>query len=568
VNLSLGSDFGGHDGTSPIERGLESLVGSGHPGRAIVLAAGNSAGLYEGLGTGAPEPLGVHTEVHVPDGGSALVPIITPSSVTGSTEGTIYVWVGMRPGDELGVGVEDASGTLLEPVPRGRHAVKRRAELEVMVVNGSDGAPALLPAGAPAAVVTIDGRVASGEAFGLALEGPGTASIWVQGEGGFHPERSIGPLLPRAVKDGTINVPASAPGLIAVGATLNRNEWLDADGEEVSFAAHGALDVAPLDSTAYFSSAGPNAVGTLKPDLVAPGAFIVGAMADGSDPREDGSSGMFDDAGTCVAAGYVPACLVTDDFHGVSAGTSMAAPLVTGAIALLFEREPALTQPILRALLQAGARPLEGAVFDTQQAGAGGLDLERTLEALEAGEAEHVPGTGTKLVLAGSYLHPDPGFSLEGILELRDDAGRIAHGFDEHRLELDVSGGSLVEPLARQVAGLYRFRVAAPSGSGGRELTLRASFDGRTLAAQTVPIAVDPALVSGMPSARGGCAVAGARVPPASGSGSLISALLLLGFVRVRARRSTRAPRAARRAPHRDRTVAPHPRVRGARRRR
>ncbi|MEI9954036.1 MAG: S8 family serine peptidase [Pseudomonadota bacterium] len=54
VNLSLGSDFGAHDGSSALEMGLGSLVGPTFPGRAIVVAAGNSAGLYEGIGWRVP----------------------------------------------------------------------------------------------------------------------------------------------------------------------------------------------------------------------------------------------------------------------------------------------------------------------------------------------------------------------------------------------------------------------------------------------------------------------------------------------------------------------------------
>jgi subtilisin family serine protease len=568
VNLSLGSDFGGHDGTSPIERGLESMVGAEFPGRAIVVAAGNSAGLYEGLATGAPEPLGIHTEVHVPGGASTLVPLITPTSASAVTEGAIYVWLGMRPGDELAIGFEDAAGPLLEPVPRGAHAVKERGELEIVVLNDAGSVPDLLPEGSSGAVVALSGSAPSGEVFGLRLEGPGSASIWVQGDGGFHPERSIGPLLPRATKDETINVPASAPGLIAVGATLNRNEWIDAAGEHVSFSAHGALDVAPLDTVGFFSSAGPNALGTLKPDLVAPGAYVVGAMAAGADPREARSSNLFDDGGACAAAGYSDACFVTDDFHGVSVGTSMAAPLVTGAIALLFERDPSLDQEGLRALLQAGARPLEGAVFDEQQVGAGGLDLLRTLEALDAGGAERLPGAGTRLVLAGSFVHPDPAWPLEGFLQVRDDRGHIADGFEERRLLLEVFEGSVAEPLTRVGRGLYRFQVAAPAGSGGRDLSLSVSFDGRTLAGRTLPIAVDPTLAEELPSARGGCSVAAAgesREDPFVLA--LVTALSVAG-VGLRARRSTRVRHAARTERRPDRTAAPRPHVRGARRRR
>ena len=524
LNLSLGSDFGSHDGRSPVERGLAALIGPGHPGRAIVVAAGNSGGLYEGFETGAPEPLGIHTEVHVPEGATTLVPIVTPVSPSGATDAAIYVWIATRPGDELAVGVEDTEGTVLEPVPVGSQAVAERGELEVVVMNGAGGASPI-PEDSSGAVVMFDGRFQSGRAFGLRLEGPGSASLWVQGDGGFHPERSIGPLFPRALKDGTVNVPASSPALIAVGATWNRNEWVDADGETVTFSANGALDVAPLDMTAYFSSAGPNALGGLKPDLVAPGAFVVGAMAEGADPREDGSSGMFADPGICATFGYSSACFVVDDFHAVSSGTSMAAPFVTGAIALLFESDPSLDQAALRDLLQAGARPLAGAVFDEQQVGAGELDLERTLDVLDAGAPERLPGSATSLLLAASFVHPDPDWPLEGLVQVRDDLGRVADGFDAARLDLHVVGGLLVQAPVRASRGLYRFQLAADSGSGERALTISVRFDGRVLVERKLPIAVDPALATGLPSARGGCGIGNGGAESARGIVVVLAAL-------------------------------------------
>lgn len=66
VNVSLGTDFGAHDGSSPLARSLASFVGESQPGRALVVAAGNSGTLYEGLNGPYPEPLGKSTEVHVP----------------------------------------------------------------------------------------------------------------------------------------------------------------------------------------------------------------------------------------------------------------------------------------------------------------------------------------------------------------------------------------------------------------------------------------------------------------------------------------------------------------------
>jgi subtilisin family serine protease len=543
VNLSLGSDFGGHDGTSPVERGLESLVGPDHPGRAIVVAAGNSAGLYEGLDTGTPEPLGVHTEVHVADHSEAIVPIVAPATSAGVTEGTIYVWITTRAGDHLELGVDDRAGKLVEPVAPGGSALANSGQVEVTVINGVTNATSPIPPGSYGAVVVIDGTWDTSEVFGLRLEGPASARLWIEGDGLLSPERSIGPLLPRAQKEGTINVPASAPDLIAVGATVNRTDWPDYAGETVTLTGLGPPEDAPPDTLAYFSSAGPNALGALKPDLVAPGAFVVGAMAADADPRTGASGGLFDDGGLCQSLGFADSCFVVDDTHAVTGGTSMSAPLVTGAIALLFERDPTLDQPELKALLQAGARPIGAVGSQAQQLGAGALDLERTLEALDAGMLERQPGNASELLLASSYAHPDPSWPLEGLAELRDEAGQIADGFDASRLALLADGATVSEPLTRLAPGLWHFSVVAPAGSGGQSLALALRFDGRELTSAEVPIAVERALADTLPSARGGCMLAGAARGPADGDFVSIAGLLACGVFRRARRRYRRATR-------------------------
>ena len=536
VNLSLGTDFGAHDGSSPIERGLESLVSDDHPGRAVVVAAGNSAGLVIGLNTGAPDPLGVHTEVHVADGSSTLVPIITPPTSPGVTEGTIYVWLTLRPGDHLGLGVEHRAGSVIDPVLPGHQAIAEDGQVEVTVINGVASASGI-PRGSFGAAVIIDGRFSSDDVFGLRLEGPASAQLWIEGDGGLSPERSMGPLLPRAQKEGTINVPACAPGLIAVGATVNRTDWIDYVGEHVAMPAYAALDGTPVDSAAFFSSAGPNALGVMKPDLAAPGANLIGAMAHDADPRVSSTSGggLFDDGGACAAAGYSPYCFVVDDGHALTGGTSMSAPLVSGAIALLLEHDPTLTQTAARALLQTGARRIQGRAVDARQLGAGALDLERTLEALDDGSAEILPGSATTLLVSSSYVHPDPSWPLEALLELRDDADHLADGFDPRRLTVGVTGGAFVENPLRIAAGLWRFKIVAPPGSGGTELALEVRFDGHVIAHQTLPIAVDRANSTVLPSARGGCTLS--RLTARSASSSPFAAILFVSMSLLRRRR-------------------------------
>ncbi len=537
LNLSLGGDFGGHDGSSGLERGLSSLVGAEHPGRAIVVAAGNSAGLYTGLYTGVPEPLGIHTSVHVPDGASALVPIVTPPTSRGITQGAIYAWVGTRAGDALAIGVDDRSGPVTSLVRPGTSGQFSHDDVEITIVNDLASEAGVVPRGTHGAAIMISGTFPSSNLFGLRFEGPGTASLWVEGDGPLSPARSVGPLLPRAERQGTVSIPASAAGLIAVGATLNRTDWIDYAGEAVTFSAFGALDPAPPDTSAYFSGAGPSADGTLKPDLVAPGGNLIGALAHGADPRAEGAGGLFDDGERCTEAGFTAACSVVSDLYAVTSGTSMAAPLVTGAIALLFERDPTLDQDGARALLQAGTRPLGGVVLTAQQVGPGALDLEQTLQVAEAGSGDapaRLPGSESRLVLGDALAHPDPAWPLTGLAVLRDDGGRIADGFDERRLTLALDGGSAAPGLGRVAPGLYRFGVVTPSGSGGRRLTVSLVFDGHTLSETTVPIAVDPSLAASLPSALGGCRfVAGSGRH--AGGWVLVAGALALGLSRRRA---------------------------------
>jgi hypothetical protein len=214
---------------------------------------------------------------------------------------------------------------------------------------------------------------------------------------------------------------------------------------------------------------------------------------------------MFSAPALCLERGYARDCFVEDDHHAVSTGTSMSAPLVSGAIALFFERDPSLDQGRVLALLQAGSRELSGVVFDERQVGPGELDLEGALDAF-APSSEGEPGGATRLTLGASFAHPDSSWPLEGFALVRDDADHVADAFDSGRLTLEVRGAEIVRPLARVTAGMFSFAVAAEPGTGGRTLTLALRFDGRKLAERTVPIAVDPALAGTRPSASGGCA--------------------------------------------------------------
>lgn len=536
ANLSLGSDFGGHDGSAPVEQGLAALVGEAEPGRAIVVAAGNSGGLFTGIGKGYPEPFGVHTEVHVPHDSPTRVPILVPASSKDRLQGTVWVWISTRPSDRLRVGIVDRQDDwLLSPVGPGEQGGSRRDQVNFSVLNRAarDG----IDAGRHGTVVIIDGKVRSGSVFALRFEGQGTARIWISGGGELAPGETTGPLLPRATKAGTINIPASHEDLIAVGATLNRREWEIVSGGRMRIESHGSLEDPALDSLAYFSSAGPTAHGFMKPDIVAPGAYIVGAMARVADPRANGNVGLFE----CNEAG-VPAgtpCMLTDPLHAVLSGTSMASPIVAGAVALLLERDPTLTQRQVLALLQAGSRRVQGTVLYEQQLGVGALDLD---ESWTARTAQDTPALGAPsgeqswIALADDFMRPDPDWPLRGRLELRDGEGHVADGFEAEQLKLRVAPSGIRAELARVAPGSWSIELRGKEGSGGQTLSIDVELDGQRLVSRRIPIAVDRGASQGGASARGGCQVA----PAVRARGGWASAWALLGTALLRRWRSPR----------------------------
>lgn len=528
VNLSLGSDFGGHDGRTALELGLASFVGPAHPGRAIVVAAGNSASLYATANSAYPGPFGIYTEVHVPRESDVRVPILTPPTGASSTQATLYVWIAERPGDQLEVGVDDADGEWVPPLGPGDGATYEKGGVEATIVNRDYDADSPLTPGSNGAIVVIDGTWKSGTTFGIRLQGHGSARLWVQSEGDLAGGSTTGALFPRATREGTIGIPASSSDLISVGAIVNRIGWIDREGRKIKSGALGGEEP-EVDSSAFFSGAGPNSLGHMKPDIVAPGVFVAGAMSSLADPKNGGAGSMFASSGSC---GQLVGCLIVDDFHGISSGTSMSAPIVSGGIALLFERDPNLTQPEVLRLLQAGARAPDGNVIE-QEVGPGALDLKGSLAIQDGAPIDQVPDPAESwMALASSYAHPDPEWPLEGVVQLRAADEGIADGFDHSSLRLEVSNGT-VQSFTRAAPGFWKLAVIAPAGSGGATLGLRVMLGEKELMTRRVPIGVDRWVANDGVDAQGGCSQSPSRPSSIAGLGFCV-ALILLGSRRCR----------------------------------
>jgi|KBSSwiStaDraftv2_1062776.scaffolds.fasta_scaffold82433_2 serine protease AprX len=150
---------------------------------------------------------------------------------------------------------------------------------------------------------------------------------------------------------GAITAPGNAPWVLTVGASSHM----------------GTIDRGD-DTVAAFSSRGPTLIdAAAKPDLVAPGV--------GLESLSNPESAFYATRASALLSGTV----ATPALPYLSlSGTSMAAPVVSGTIALMLQANPDLTPEQVKAILQYTAQPY--AAYDILTQGAGFLDARAAVE--------------------------------------------------------------------------------------------------------------------------------------------------------------------------------------------
>jgi len=178
---------------------------------------------------------------------------------------------------------------------------------------------------------------------------------------------------------GAITAPGNAPWVLTVGAYSHEGTVSRTD-----------------DVMAGYSSRGPTAIDfEAKPDLVAPGTGIVSLSSPTSTmyyTKPQYLLGGF-------AGGAKPYLSLT--------GTSMAAPVVTGAVALMLQANPSLTPNMVKAILQYTAQIYPSYNALTQGAGfinaQGAVELARFYRTAQYGGRLTIPGTWSKQVIWGNH---------------------------------------------------------------------------------------------------------------------------------------------------------------------
>ncbi|MFD5572297.1 S8 family peptidase [Streptomyces cadmiisoli] len=242
----------------------------------------------------------------------------------------------------------DVSGNLIEQVdftgaaPGARDGHGHGTHVAATVLGSGAASKGLRKGVAPGAKLRV-GKVLDDEGSGY------TSDIiagmeWAGRSGAKVVNMSLGggPTDGTDVSSQALNQISRSTGTLFVVAAGNRGPFSETVGSPG--AADEALTVAAVDredEMASFSSRGPRfGDGAFKPDIAAPGVGIVAARA----------------AGTAMGT-------VVDEHYTRASGTSMAAPHVAGAAALIAQQRPNLTGDEIKAVLMSTATDVGHDVF-------------------------------------------------------------------------------------------------------------------------------------------------------------------------------------------------------------
>ena len=242
---------------------------------------------------------------------------------------------GIAPGADLVVlKVLDAAGhgRISDVIAAFDYVIANKDELNIRVVNIS--------------VATGVYESYLSDPLTVAAEQVVRAGIVVVAAAGNNGRDSLG-----RVRHGGITAPGNSPWVLTVGASSHM----------------GTVDRAD-DTMASFSSRGPSAIDvSAKPDLVAPGVGIESL----SDPE----SALYLTRAPYLLPGTIPTPYLP---YLSMSGTSMAAPVVTGTIALMLQANPSLTPNAVKAILQYTAERRRG--YDPLTQGTGFLNAQGAVQ--------------------------------------------------------------------------------------------------------------------------------------------------------------------------------------------
>ena len=298
INLSLGSQYGAHDGTDLMERSIDQISGQG---AVVCVAAGNSR-------TGDPAKY-IHANWTLPSAGSSVTANMT---VLSNRSNPFFIQIWYQGQDFITMTVRTPNGYSVTKATRyttgGYYStpdgnIWLENALAVDSYNGDNRCTIVVEnalAGAWQVTATAQSITQGGRCDGWMAS---SNVYW-----GTYGNNSM-----------SLIIPGTSSSAITVGGYWTKNQWVNPDG---------TVQGGPVTFGAFFGSSGegPTRDNRQKPDLTA-SASAAGARS--------------------VDYSYLPD-LVEDGVHMMARGTSYSSPHAAGAAALLLQKDPTATAAEIR----------------------------------------------------------------------------------------------------------------------------------------------------------------------------------------------------------------------------
>ena len=337
INMSLGLHVGPHDGTSLIDRQLDSYAGPGH---IIVGSAGNEGSFK------------MHVSKLFAEGDTSLKTLLGYQSGTADKTTYIDIWGNDDANLRVRVAVMD--------VFKGKIVAESKTftctdPLGYAIFNSETGADCLFTItpmrlsenGRPE--FFIESKVTT-------LSDARKLAVIVEGDPGdeVHAWNVLGNDFVSGNLSGFTDgdnsctvgeVGGTARNIISVGSYNSRSSyhaWWMEPGMVVDYSS--AIDM-PIGKTSSFSSLGPTADGRIKPDVMAPGMLVISAV--------NKHWYQFD---ASVTADRLQNDAGEYFYYDVEAGTSMSSPCVAGIVATWLQARPQMTPDEVREVIRVTAK--------------------------------------------------------------------------------------------------------------------------------------------------------------------------------------------------------------------
>ncbi|MFM1791966.1 MAG: hypothetical protein RLZZ252_320 [Bacteroidota bacterium] len=301
VNMSLGSQYGAHDGTDPLERAIDTFTDTA-AGRIVVVASGNDNGDN------------IHKQLVLAPGGTETITLQVPTTTTTSSTDVFQF---------TSYGNDTSALSVVVTAPDGTQAVSN-AGTSVMNGNGKVYMYNFIDpeSGDRKVQVYVTRTTTSTDVAGswsIAITNSTTSTLTVDGWLDTKGDDYSGMSVTGGDSNYLVTIPGCATKAITVGSYIAKLDWYAASESGYNYTS------GMQDGISAFSSVGPRRDNVIKPNITANGQAAVSCLS--SDSTLDANSPY----------------MVVNNLYRIEQGTSMAAPVVAGGVALLLQKKPGAT---------------------------------------------------------------------------------------------------------------------------------------------------------------------------------------------------------------------------------